>query len=158
MKDQNQLRERSQEIPRQQYTKAVNAEEAAQALGLVAFQRTPRVLMLDMDMPKAEAIALIKERWAEIYPGEDVLDVSDEPELGFLVTRSKSGNTHVYLRCARSKTDTAAIALQLFLGSDPAREALSLHTVNGWRWQSAPTILFETPEEAKRVQAWLEGA
>jgi hypothetical protein len=138
------------------YVPGYPAEQRAQELGLVMFKRPANVLMLDMDMPLEKALEIVKRQMTAVYPDDRsfIAQIEDEPD--FLSTKSKSGNTHIYIRGADSKTDLEAIALQLFLGSDPKREAMSLQTINGWRTETTASVLFETPEEALRVQAWME--
>lgn len=65
------------------------------------------------------------------------------------ITRSKSGNRHVYLRLDRQLTDIERIAWQACLGSDRKRELLSLLSalqLRGERSQHPPTLLFERPQ------------
>lgn len=76
-----------------------------------------------------------------------------DPNSEILETISKSGNRHNYLTLKRSCSVSYRIGLQAALGSDPVRETLSMARC----FVSPPgreTVLFETPEEAIRVEEW----
>lgn len=73
-----------------------------------------------------------------------------------LVTTSKNGNHHVYLRLVNSLDIASRVALQAALGSDLMREALAIVRKKLGTEQSAISVLFETSDEAVRVKEWLE--
>jgi hypothetical protein len=67
-------------------------------------------------------------------------------------TISKSGNYHVYLTFDKRFTITERIALQAILGSDPARELLSLVRAKEGD-QGEPIVMFEVPRPAAGEEA-----
>lgn len=78
---------------------------------------------------------------------ENSIAVMDE-----LVTTSKSGNKHVYLRLNRKLSPLTRLVLQAVLGSDPVKEALTLLRIRAGG--TGAVALFETPQQAARVRQW----
>lgn len=121
--------------------------EAAAKEGLAVFIGSARLLLVDLDSDEA---------WDHFRTqvqrlGEDgwVAEV--------LVTTSKSGNRHAYCWLAEPIPDEGLrLALQAGLGSDCVRELLSCLRVLGDKDRPA-SVLFETEQEALKVQAWLDG-
>lgn len=72
--------------------------------------------------------------------------------LADLTTTSAGGNAHVYFRLDREFTPLQRIALQACLGSDPTREVLSI--IRDDAQSNYPTAMFETTDEAIKVESW----
>ena len=72
-----------------------------------------------------------------------------------LRTVSRNGNSHLYIRLDRKVTDIERICLQVLLGSDPLRESYSL--AKWWSGSDGITVLFERPQQYRRVVAWRKG-
>lgn len=118
------------------------AKEIAAKLGLVAVLPRKNELFLDLDMKPSKTAARVEE----VLHDNGVYFVSK------LITKSKSGKRHLYIKLSRNVAASTRIALQACLGSDPVREVLSiLRKLEG---SEAPTALFETKKELKRVKAW----
>jgi len=115
----------------------------AKGKGLVPFVPTSTELFLDIDKGcelNTKVLTAIRLNFPELI------------SKGYLITKSKNGNRHLYLRCAFMSCDKR-IAIQAALGSDPVKEALSIvRCVTGTG--DTAIALFETPKEAKRVEAW----
>jgi hypothetical protein len=78
-----------------------------------------------------------------------------------LTTASTGGNKHVYLalialRPGLELTPAMRVVIQTCLGSDPKREFLSMLRIVGGAEEGSEGALFETAEEAKRVEEWRE--
>jgi hypothetical protein len=119
-------------------------ERTAQEKGLLAF--FPRENEVFVDLDYAPDVKLDVE---VILLREGILS----PQNGKLMTTSKSGanHHHVYFRTVKPMGEAERIALQALLGSDPLREALGIvHLQRG----AIASVLFETPEEAKKVSDW----
>lgn len=116
------------------------AYEEARAAGLVCFLPNDNELYIDIDVPDGDINGTVLFTLANnglLY--EEAV-----------YTESKSGNVHVYLRINKPLPVTARIAIQVALGSDPVKEALSLVRCllgNG----EAAIALFETPSEAVKL-------
>jgi hypothetical protein len=72
-----------------------------------------------------------------------------------LMTTSRNGNRHLYIKLSRSYPELVRIALQAVLGSDPTRELLS--ALQSEVSMPAAVALFETANEAEKVKLWREG-
>lgn len=132
-----------------------NEEEATQIAAnenLIAFFPQDNELFLDLDAGM-DVNNIIYIKLSDHFP----------PVISELVTISKGGNKHMYLRMDFSGDELtlfgfipinkeAKIALQALLGSDPVKELLSLARVR--IGSTAPIALFETDTEAKRVEEW----
>jgi hypothetical protein len=133
-------------------------EPTAAALGLKIVTATSYHLQLDLDSPEAfdrfeENFALLDEHFKRIGW-----------EMQRLLTVSKSGNTHVYIRIVSEGIPGAAaqsfdiqqrIALQAALGSDGKRELLNLVRYYDDVDTRDNVVLFETPEEYIKVMDFL---
>ncbi len=115
-------------------------KDIAKAMGLVAVLPRRNELLLDLD---------IKSRNKKI---EAVLHDNGVYFVSTLATVSKSGKRHLYIRLSRNISNVTRIALQACLGSDPVREVLSI--IRKLEGSDAPTALFETKKELKKVKAW----
>lgn len=115
--------------------------EIAKNEGLVAFLPRENELFVDLDCGQCA----VNEKVQDILRSEQL--VSD-----VFLTRSRSGNTHVYVRLTHPVSEVERIALQAALGSDPTREALSM--AYHFKALEPTTVFFETPEQAERVEQW----
>lgn len=122
-----------------------NALEAAAELGLIAIFPLGDELILDIDQPFESAFYSNGKMFA-------VMASNGIKVQSMLHTKSKSGNSHVYIKLEQLISHKDRIILQAVLGSDPTREFLSLlRQRKGFMW---PTVAFETTEEAARVEEW----
>lgn len=71
---------------------------------------------------------------------------------GKLITTSKSGNQHVYIKTAFDLNEYDRLIIQLALGSDKIKEMLSLIRLR--EGSESCCALFETPKEARKVEQW----
>ena len=130
-------------------------EAAAAALGLRMVVARPDLLQLDIDYPYDPEK---KQKW-KVRLG--TLNMLFNLELGqslwasMLITVSKSGNTHVYVKLIKDFTHSERLFMQLYCDSDPTRERLSFQRLVGNSVRE-PSILFETPGEYDKVMSWLE--
>lgn len=121
--------------------------QAAHALGLIAVFPRDDELMLDIDRPYCGQIAELvnKENWDIMLERIKVKS--------FLITRSKSGNAHIYVWIDRVLDEFSRVALQACLGSDSKREILSwMRRADGEG--AATTCCFETEQEFDRIVRW----
>lgn len=113
----------------------------AASMGLVCMLPDSTEIQLDFDSEvdaSAKVIAVLAQNgWSVVST---------------LSTKSKGGNTHLYIKLDVTLGPLQRICLQACLGSDPVREVLSMIRLNGG--SNAPTALFETPAQALRVNAW----
>lgn len=123
------------------------AIDIASSAGLVAFFPRDDEAFLDIDD-------------TAYIPRNKVMDALNAAEnmadrlavVSSIVTTSKSGNKHVYVRFDRPLLLLERLVIQAVLGSDPVKEALTLLRVLA---ESTGAIaLFETPDQAKRVERW----
>jgi len=129
-----------------------SVEDAAQKLGLIAMFPRANELTLDIDQPFDSTGVC-----SEFDRIDEVLERNNFYIVSVLHTKSKSGNTHVWIRFRWTSvgfhiTDCHRIALQAALGSDPVREAISV--IRSLHGSLYPSALFETPEEAAKVTKW----
>lgn len=122
-----------------------DVEAMATAQGLVCLFPRGDELTMDLDSPGAYVNSRIFAFMAE----KGMLRTDR-----VLTTRSKSGNTHVWIKMDFVITsEDERAAFQAALGSDPMREVLGL-----WRNRRQGTqvvfAMFETPEEAVKVEKW----
>lgn len=116
--------------------------EKAKKLGLEVVFPRPDELMLDIDEPY------------EANPAIPYFSILAEhiKVLSKLVTKSKSGRTHVYLQLSRELGSFERICLQACLNSDAKRELLS--ALRGIAGSSCPTLLYETGDGYNKVKRW----
>lgn len=119
----------------------------AEEQGLICIFPEADELQLDIDQPFGVYNATQRKRV------EDVLAQNGINIVSTLITESKSGNTHIYLKLDQGFEDYLfRITLQAAMGSDPVRETLSFLR---YRAESeAPIALFETGKAAKDVFQW----
>lgn len=128
------------------YTSSIDARKdriaAAKKAGLEPYAPKGNEVTLDLDVgPQLERckelLSLIHKLWGV---------------LGARTWASKSGLPHCHavitLNCSIS--NEARVAIQAILGSDPKREALSLHRVLGGGMQEYPILLFK-PNGAREL-------
>ncbi len=120
-------------------------EATAKSRGLIAFYPGTHEIFLDIDEGMKDPLVSVTEA---LNRGGFKIRA-----LGRLVTVSQSGKgKHIYLHLSDFVNPLERIAIQAVLGSDPLKEALSLCR---YRKQcEVPTVLFETPAWAKRVEQW----
>lgn len=122
-------------------------EGVAHEDGLICFFPNNYELTLDIDKPFQTYTPD-----AEVQRVIDVLKKNHIDITSRVVTRSVSGNMHVWLRLSRPMDAASRIALQALMGSDPVREALSLLRLQAM--SEAPIALFETYGGANMVESW----
>lgn len=99
--------------------------------------------------------------------GELVLDIDEGMKLNLLVyavlmddnytigdhltTKSKGGNSHIYIRLNTEFSVAERVAMQAALGSDPMKELLSALTL---QTSKVPVVMFETSEGYQQVMSW----
>ncbi len=117
------------------------AQKKAEELGLCVVNPNPSLLILDLD---TDAMVAAFEENLKIVKEAD-------PTLIKSVTKSKSksGNTHVYVKITRALKEMTRIGLQAVLGSDVKKEALSL--AGSLKGDTDANVLFETKEEYDRL-------
>lgn len=121
------------------------AEQLAAQEGLWAFFPANNEVFLDIDSPDYEVREKVLSALAS--GGESSLVPT-----GQLVTTSKSGNKHVYLRFNTNLDPLERLLIQSVLGSDPVKEALTLLRINAGG--TGAVALFETGKGADQVRAW----
>lgn len=96
-------------------------EAKAAELGLDVYRPAPNEVLLDWDDPENDEHAYDKNLALlnEAMPNVDGAFLVETKR-----TTSKSGGTHVYLRCERDLSDLERTLLQAILGSDRTRETL----------------------------------
>lgn len=126
---------------------AKQKEEKAKFMGLKMVKSNDLMLLLDLD---SDAHVEDFER------SMGILKEAKYPLVGkHLITISKRGKKHAYVRLSKPLGLMERIGLQAVLGSDRKREALSiLELLKGYE---EPTVLFETPEGHSAVVKWLQG-
>lgn len=117
----------------------------AQSMGLKAIFALADELLLDIDYPY-ETVNL-PELTPRVYLINQKLQI-----VSSCVTRSKSGNAHVYIKLNRSLTGFERIVVQALMGSDRVREVLSALQLQAG--SKGCTCLFETQEEYSDVYKW----
>lgn len=122
------------------------AEQTAAQEGLCAFFPRGNEVFLDIDDPVYEPRTKVLAALA-CGGSEASLIVTSS-----LVTTSKSGNKHVYLRFNCDLDVVERLVIQAALGSDPVKEALTLLRVNAGG--TGAVALFETGVGADQVMAW----
>ena len=98
--------------------------KTAEELGLTPFFAESNELFIDLDKSYMGL-----ETGLPLLLNEKVLKVMIANGIhmqSFFATRSKSGNTHVYVCVDRSLDSTEAALLQMALGSDPVRETVTI--------------------------------
>lgn len=120
-------------------------QEKADAMGLKMVVGSPDLLLIDLDNGASldkfnENLNILKE-----FPAHFIK--------GYLLTKSKSGNTHAYVKLKKEFGVLERIGLQAVLGSDTKRESLSVLELT--KEYEEPTVLFETPSEYDKVMQWL---
>lgn len=122
------------------------AVKIADAKNLEAFFPLENEVFLDIDSREYMRRKAVIE--ALFNAGEEnSIAIMDE-----LVTTSKGGNKHVYLRLDRNISPLTRLVLQAVLGSDPVKEALTLLRIRAGG--TGAVALFETPEQAEQVRQW----
>lgn len=111
--------------------------------GLVCMFPRANELLLDLD-----GGVRLNDRVLEILLDRKLLGGDSE----ILETISKSGNRHAYMRLTKALPVDERIALQAQLGSDPVREVLG--TLRAHKTETAATVLFELPDQARLVDQW----
>lgn len=118
----------------------------ADAMNLEAFFPLENEVFLDIDSREYLRRKAVIE--ALFNAGEEnSIAIVDE-----LVTNSKGGNKHVYLRLDRKISPLTRLVVQAVLGSDPVKEALTLLLLRAGG--TGAVALFETPKQAERVRHW----
>lgn len=124
------------------------AETVAKDLGLNLVEAPANVLMCDLD--DKPSMDLFWERFGDL---EELDAVIGKP----LITTSKSGKKHGYIRLKQEFSPLERIGLQAVLGSDNKREFLSVRRVLG-DLRDVASVLFETDEEIDKVRAFIRPA
>ncbi len=120
-------------------------QEIAAKQGMVAVIPLPNELQLDIDSPGATLQDLNQEVVAALADNGIIF-------IGHLITKSKSGNTHIHLGLNKELDQGLRIALQAALGSDPVREALAVCRKR--EGSDTPCVLFESRLSAIKVDLW----
>lgn len=130
-----------------------NARLHPKAAGNVIIESKANILQLDLDENA------IKQAEVDLIQRLEEFGLLEPPcDNKFLITVSPGGNRHLYIWLDRGLSLAQRIALQLLGGSDPVRELLSLMRELTPGRESTPELcLFETPKEARRYKAWLNG-
>jgi hypothetical protein len=116
-------------------------EQWAFSHNLIPFAALSDELLIDLDAGEEfDSVAL------------DLLTESGVEIIDLLVTTSKSGHQHVYIRLNHNMNELERVALQAMSGSDRRREAHSYNRIK--RGSKTPTMLFETPDMAQEVVEW----
>jgi hypothetical protein len=118
-------------------------DRKAAAQGLVCVFASDSELLLDMDSPYEKCEYPYK--YYQII--ENLINIGESNETP-IRTKSKGGNTHIYIRLAGPTSRERRLCLHACLGSDPMRENVAS------RYLKDEICLFETPEEAERVAKW----
>lgn len=119
------------------------AEEIASKLGLECFFPLPNELFIDIDGNKGDSYNTALE---------EIMKQNGYEIEEYLVTTSKSGNQHFYLRLNQDVKPLIRLVIQACLGSDKTKEFLSLSRLfNG---SDGYCALFETKFQAGRVRKW----
>lgn len=121
-------------------------EEKAKELGLVAIFPECDEILIDWDNLLENPPESL---WRRIF---ETLRTKNMGLSKPLMTRSKSGGAHYYMKCRKPLSWEFRVVIQTALGSDPVREILSC--VRSMKGGEYPTVLFETKLQAKRVMAW----
>ena len=120
-----------------------DAQAVATSLGLVCFFPEPNEIFLDFD-----------GIWGVRLSVMECLNNNGFQVLDKLVTKSRDGNQHDYLRIDQNITHHERVCLQACLGSDPVKEALSVIRLIQDPTSASAIALFETPEWAEEVKEW----
>lgn len=112
--------------------------------GLELFRDHDDLLLLDIDNLEQEAIYR-KAR------ADTSLNIT-----GWLETVSVHGKMHVYAKLRDTAPITQRLTWQRWLGSDPIRGYLDEQRIKQGISVADSNVLFETPEECKRVLEFLE--
>lgn len=115
-----------------------NYDEAivkARKLGKIIILPKENELQLDID--SEEQFTLFHARLKELNALHKIQIVQE-------VKSSKDGHYHVYIKLTRDIPTEERIILQMFLGSDPIREYLSMCLAK--IGDSEPILLFENPD------------
>lgn len=123
--------------------------KVAEDLGLNLVESASDLLLCDLDTP--ESVKVFWDRFGDLEEIPDL--IKGKP----LLTISKSGKKHGYVRLARELNELERIGLQAVLGSDTKREALSVQRSIG-KTRDGASVLFETDEEINRVRAFIRPA
>jgi hypothetical protein len=103
--------------------------------GCKAVFRKSNTIQVDIDSPTIpDSLRTGIKAVNDFFPVEEVFS-----------WRSKSGNNHVEVRLKSSISDQTAIALQLYLGSDPIRELISIARAQGG---VTPASLLHKPDSS----------
>ena len=111
------------------------AVKKADRLGKIIVKPGDNELLLDID--SAEQYKTYKDRMEELSKLHKVVRIKEIP------SSEKSGHRHIYISLVCGMEDEERIFLQLFLGSDPIREYLSLCLIR--IGDPHPILLFENP-------------
>lgn len=134
--------------------------EEAQELGLRMVSSEDKSLKphIQIDLDSDEAWEDFQDRWGRmIQESKGVLHpFLTNNESCWLVTRSKSGNRHVYILLAANYTALERIACQALLASDMKREFFGMIRAFQDRTKRPASVLFETPVEFVRVMGFLK--
>lgn len=136
------------------------AEEIAASMELVAMFPLPDELFVDWDNSERSAFTychLIGGEVRHVAPVVRKLFYGGLLLTSELWTKSKSGNWHLYLRTDRNIIPHQKPLLQAVLGSDPVKEMLTGLRIDAGTEVDAAICLFETTEEALRVEKWRQG-
>jgi hypothetical protein len=106
----------------------------------------PLVLQLDIDKPY-DWEQCTGEMWSLLLH-KGIIESS-------LKTKSRGGNTHVYVELSRPLDLPTRSALQAALGSDLTRAALDMVRHIETPGSPGNSALYETAVEAERVEQWL---
>jgi hypothetical protein len=133
-------------------------EEKASKLGLSVFIPLSNEAFLDLDDPKQDINEEVLHHINE-YLGLTCISTCQ--------TKSVNGNKHLYLRFDAPIPEIDKVFIQICLGSDMVKELLSFMQIkknercvltDPYEYSTdlyeCPIALFETREEAKRVDSW----
>lgn len=125
----------------------------AKRMGLTVIVADDTMLQLDIDT--VEQRRIFTARLPELRAAHDKMGASSVNQFigDMLTTSSKSGHTHIYLCLNDRYSAESRIAWQMYLGSDPQREMLSLMRIKFFP-NMDPVVLFETDEDAAQYAAW----
>jgi len=129
-------------------------DKKAREENLVVFLPQPNEVFLDVDLP-------FMLDWEPGYVLDYINNSMCMEVLSTLVTRSKSGNKHIYMRFSRDLSDLERVIFQVCLGSDSVKELFSFIQLKLIAHLTeftceCPVALFETASQAAEVNAWRE--
>lgn len=117
------------------------AKAAAVEKGLVIVLPKDNELFVDIDDERS-----LEEFFSRVLILRSTGWVSEDQEAGVVMKASKSRGCHWHavVTLQHNVTPTERVALQLLLGSDPIREALSMRAIRE-KTTPHPTLFFEVP-------------